>query len=35
VFLLIGLAITLLRLDQEDTKRELEGLRRHAHAHAI
>jgi heme exporter protein C len=34
VFLLIGAAITLVRLDQEDTQRELEGLRRHAHAHA-
>jgi heme exporter protein C len=28
VFLLIGTAITLVRQDQEDTQREIEGLRR-------
>jgi heme exporter protein C len=30
--LMIGIAITLVRLDQEDTQREMEGLRRYAHA---
>jgi heme exporter protein C len=31
-FLMIGAALMLVRLDQEDTRRELDGLRRYAHA---
>ncbi len=32
VFLLFAAALVILRLDQEDARRELEGLRRYAHA---